>query len=45
MPLERVIIAVNSFDLKQVPIESVEILQRMIPTDQEVILVIIFQSY
>lgn len=36
MPVERVIMAVNSLDLKQVPLESVEILQRMIPTDQEV---------
>lgn len=36
MPVERVIMAVNSLDLKQVPLESVEILQRMVPTDQEV---------
>lgn len=36
MPVERVIMAVNSLDLKQVPLENVEILQRMIPTDQEV---------
>lgn len=40
MPVERVIMAVNSLDLKQVPIESVEILQRMIPTDQEVCFII-----
>lgn len=36
MPVERIIMAVNSLDLKQVPLENVEILQRMIPTDQEV---------
>ncbi|XP_050546800.1 formin-like protein [Daktulosphaira vitifoliae] len=36
MPVDRVIMAVNSLDLKQVPLESVEILQRMIPTDQEI---------
>lgn len=36
MPIDRVIMAINLFDLKQVPLESVEILQRMVPTDQEV---------
>lgn len=36
MPVERIITAVNSLDLKQVPLENVEILQRMVPTDQEV---------
>lgn len=36
MPVERIIMAVNSLDLKQLPLENVEILQRMIPTDQEV---------
>lgn len=42
MPVERVIMAVNSLDLKQVPLENVEILQRMVPTDQEVSFIIIF---
>jgi len=42
MAVERIIMAVNSLDLKQVPLESVEILQRMIPTEQEVGIVIIF---
>lgn len=36
MPVERVIVAVNALDLKQCPLENVEILQRMIPTEQEV---------
>lgn len=39
MPVERAIMAINSFDLQQVPLESVEILQRMVPTDQEVSLI------
>lgn len=43
MPVERVIMAVNSLDLKQVPLENVEILQRMVPTDQEVSFIIIFE--
>lgn len=42
MPVERVIMAVNSLDLKQVPLENVEILQRMIPSDQEVNFAIIY---
>lgn len=42
MPVEQIIMAVNSFDLKQVPLESLEILQRIIPTEQEVGSVIIF---
>lgn len=42
MPVERVIMAVNSLDLKQVPLENVEILQRMIPSDQEVNCAIIY---
>jgi len=42
MPVESVIMAVNLLDLKQVPLESLEILQRITPTDQEVGLVIIF---
>lgn len=36
MPVEKVIAAVNALDLKQVSLENVEILQRMVPTDQEV---------
>ncbi|XP_066998237.1 formin-like protein [Anabrus simplex] len=35
MPVEKVIAAVNSLDLKQLSLENVEILQRMVPTDQE----------
>jgi hypothetical protein len=36
MPVEKVIAAVNSLDLKLLSLENVEILQRMVPTDQEV---------
>lgn len=36
MGVEKVIAAVNSLDLKTLPLESVEILQRMCPTEQEV---------
>ncbi|XP_026688478.1 formin-like protein [Diaphorina citri] len=36
LPVERIISAVTSLDLKTIPLESVEILQRMIPTEQEV---------
>ncbi|KAI5710086.1 hypothetical protein M8J75_005541 [Diaphorina citri] len=35
LPVERIISAVTSLDLKTIPLESVEILQRMIPTEQE----------
>jgi len=42
MPVDRAILAVNSLDLKQLPLESVEILQRMIPNEQEVSDVFIF---
>ncbi|XP_004923649.1 formin-like protein isoform X1 [Bombyx mori] len=35
IPVERVISAVNNLDLKQLPLESVEILQRMVPTEAE----------
>lgn len=35
IPVEKVILAINALDLKQLPLESVEILQRMIPTEQE----------
>ncbi|KAK7600967.1 hypothetical protein V9T40_008408 [Parthenolecanium corni] len=35
LPIEKVIAGVNALDLKQVSLENVEILQRMIPTDQE----------
>ncbi|KAJ0176425.1 hypothetical protein K1T71_007604 [Dendrolimus kikuchii] len=34
-PVEKVISAVNNLDLKQLPLESVEILQRMVPTEAE----------
>ncbi|XP_026327591.1 formin-like protein isoform X2 [Hyposmocoma kahamanoa] len=34
-PVEKVIAAVNTLDLKQLPLESVEILQRMVPTEAE----------
>ncbi|KAH9632920.1 hypothetical protein HF086_002742 [Spodoptera exigua] len=34
-PVEKVIAAINSLDLKQLPLESVEILQRMVPTEAE----------
>ncbi|GBP21100.1 Formin-like protein CG32138 [Eumeta japonica] len=34
-PVEKVIQAVNNLDLKQLPLESVEILQRMVPTEAE----------
>ncbi|GFG38927.1 hypothetical protein Cfor_11083, partial [Coptotermes formosanus] len=35
MPAEKVITAVNSLDLKLLSLENVEILQRMVPTEQE----------
>lgn len=35
MPPEKVIIAINSLDLKQLSLENVELLQRMVPTEQE----------
>ncbi|KAG8222413.1 hypothetical protein J437_LFUL004872 [Ladona fulva] len=35
MPVEKVISAVNSLDLKTLSLENVEILQRMVPTEQE----------
>ncbi|XP_054286349.1 formin-like protein isoform X2 [Macrosteles quadrilineatus] len=35
MPVDKVIAAVNALDLKQVSLENVELLQRMVPTDQE----------
>ncbi|XP_047029864.1 formin-like protein isoform X2 [Helicoverpa zea] len=34
-PVEKVMAAVNNLDLKQLPLESVEILQRMVPTEAE----------
>jgi hypothetical protein len=37
MPAEKVITAVNSLDLKLLSLENVEILQRMVPTEQEVV--------
>lgn len=36
MSVDKVIAAVNALDLKQVSLENVELLQRMVPTDQEV---------
>lgn len=35
MPVEKVINAVNMLDLKQLSLENVELLQRMVPTEQE----------
>uniref|UniRef100_A0A1B6L954 Formin-like protein n=1 Tax=Graphocephala atropunctata TaxID=36148 RepID=A0A1B6L954_9HEMI len=35
MSVDKVIVAVNALDLKQVSLENVELLQRMVPTDQE----------
>lgn len=35
MPVDKVINAVNQLDLKQLPLENVEVLQRMVPTEQE----------
>ncbi|KAK4875086.1 hypothetical protein RN001_011508 [Aquatica leii] len=35
MPMDRVINAINSLDLKQLSLENVELLQRMVPTEQE----------
>ncbi|XP_053683653.1 formin-like protein [Sabethes cyaneus] len=35
MPVESVIKAINNLDLKQLSLENVELLQKMVPTDQE----------
>lgn len=35
MPVDKVINAINSLDLKQLSLENVELLQRMVPTEQE----------
>lgn len=35
MPVEKVINAINMLDLKQLSLENVELLQRMVPTEQE----------
>lgn len=35
MPVEKVVTAINSLDLKQLSLENVELLQRMVPTEQE----------
>lgn len=35
MPVEKVINAINLLDLKQLSLENVELLQRMVPTEQE----------
>lgn len=36
MPVDKVITAVNALDLKVLSLENVELLQRMVPTEQEV---------
>lgn len=36
MPIEKVVMAINNLDLKEISLENVEILQKMTPTDQEV---------
>ncbi|XP_043472037.1 formin-like protein isoform X2 [Leptopilina heterotoma] len=36
MPVDKVITAVNGLDLKILSLENVELLQRMVPTDQEI---------
>lgn len=36
MPVEKVITAVHALDLKVLCLENVELLQRMVPNDQEV---------
>lgn len=36
MPVDLVLKAVNSLDLKALPLENVEVLLRMVPTEQEV---------
>lgn len=41
MPVDKVIAAVNALDLKVLSLENVELLQRMVPTEQEVNIVII----
>lgn len=35
MPVDKVINAINSLDLKQLSLENVELLQRMVPSEQE----------
>lgn len=35
MPVEKVVTAINMLDLKQLSLENVEIIQRMVPTEQE----------
>lgn len=36
MPIDAVLNAINNLDLKQISLENVEILQKMVPTEQEV---------
>ncbi len=36
MPMDLVIKAINNLDLKQLSLENVEILQKMVPTEQEI---------
>lgn len=36
MPIDTVIRAINNLDLKQISLENVEILQKMIPNEQEI---------
>lgn len=35
MPIDEVIAAINSLDLKKLSLENVELLQKMVPTDVE----------
>lgn len=35
MPVEKVVMAINNLDLKEISLENVEILQKMTPTEQE----------
>lgn len=35
MPIDKVINAINSLDLKQLSLDNVELLQRMVPTEHE----------
>lgn len=44
MPVDQVISAINSLDLRLLSLENVEILQRMVPTEQEVALLYYFAN-
>jgi len=45
MNVEKVISAVNSLDLKTLPLENVEIVQRTCPTEQEVSFFFLFPFF